>query len=588
MEEPDNYVEEFRRRDEPTITIYWSRHAESCANVGQGSIRDLPPEYNYADTKNHKYDELPDGIKSLSRDTNYGKSINPVSKAKAAMYYHPNLSFIGMQQAILLGNDFYEKKNIKPDIIFASATTRAITTALLAFRNQPRENTIIYVSPYISEALVVSTDTQNKPVHSSILKRMFGFIKDWMEEKMPWYIDDIEFINNSKKFSDYIYIRNVKREDLSLKKIEERAEHSKRFEVVLKSFLNTPEEQELKRTSESFMAGLLESRFKIKEIFDYLYWHTFSFDKIFKEEPKKDDVRRHIWHNKVMRFIRFYVNSDHFKNMDNPEEITRIAEYFEKISNRRYFRGPKIDFSILEEFEKSGKQLFDPTGHKTTEYYNKFYEEIIQYAITNNLNDIGTKIGNGQSIIISCISHGKNMRTYFSEKYKRPGIDYDNEMGYDVKKYKKEIQNTHTFKEIIYVNDPFNMNKRSLFKTDEFVPRGVRSTYYNFEALNEDICRAENVKGIINYALWDSKTERNMIPYTFNYYMPNIASKFHNPDYYADPSVSDYYNKNSEKHYEKYYTEEKYKAAVLEGGSENYRKKYLKYKSKYLSQKKLQ
>src|SRR5436305_770220 len=112
-----------------TITIYWSRHAESCSNFDKGSVDDKPPN-DYNEKDNIGYDRREKNIEKISNNL-----VNPHKMLKAVGMYHPNLSFIGIQQAILLGTKFL--KNHKIDAVFVSPTVRTIMTALIAYRSQP-------------------------------------------------------------------------------------------------------------------------------------------------------------------------------------------------------------------------------------------------------------------------------------------------------------------------------------------------------------------------------------------------------------------------------------------------------------------
>ena len=137
-------------------TIDWIRHGESCSNL----------------YKNHTNDKL---------NKQYVNDL---------VNYQPNLSYIGMQQAILLSKNI----NISYDAIVCSATVRSIMTALLAFRHYP--NKTIYVVPYISEIMKhPETNYHDLPVPSIILKRIILFIKDWLQYSWPTHYDDLEYLN---------------------------------------------------------------------------------------------------------------------------------------------------------------------------------------------------------------------------------------------------------------------------------------------------------------------------------------------------------------------------------------------------------
>lgn len=129
---------------ESGLVINWIRHAESCANYDSNNFGDEIPT-DYYNKSNIEFDERKDVPESYKQQTKF--SLLLPSGLKAVWKYQPNLSFIGMQQAIQLGPKFINNKG-KFDAVFVSATVRAIMTAMLGFRSS---DTIIYVVPFISE-----------------------------------------------------------------------------------------------------------------------------------------------------------------------------------------------------------------------------------------------------------------------------------------------------------------------------------------------------------------------------------------------------------------------------------------------------
>lgn len=192
------------------IHLYWARHAESCSNYDKKKMRDYPPEdYNsnmnigYAKKENpiispdFNKSSLFVNYKLLPEEEEYmqDKEKTQSNILFSVARYHPNLSFIGMQHAILLGQ-YFKDKNITA--IFVSPTLRAIMTALIAFRSH--SPVTIHVVPYIHEKMksknIINPDYKNTPLQSDRLKRMVEFVKDWLEYKWFDYYDDIE-INNT-------------------------------------------------------------------------------------------------------------------------------------------------------------------------------------------------------------------------------------------------------------------------------------------------------------------------------------------------------------------------------------------------------
>jgi hypothetical protein len=257
------------------ITINWIRHGESCANIDQGINKDkredilfndpndldlilkleqVLSEYEVVDganTDNHndiesEYDDLLD-INEIAGQSMAGQSmtvtnepvleqeivdsqhkkasantigkiiskhaIKKASRLKAAFLYEPNLSFIGMNQAINLGTNYFHKNNDVKNIYITSPLTRTITTALLSLRFV--ENAIIYVVPYINEksnaAALIQYDFQNSAVPSNLLKKKIFFIKEWLNEFWITKFDDIEIRNFLKNINRITTNGNLKR-----------------------------------------------------------------------------------------------------------------------------------------------------------------------------------------------------------------------------------------------------------------------------------------------------------------------------------------------------------------------------------------
>src|SRR5579863_10548211 len=181
-----------------TITIHWARHAESCSNFKGANYRDenLYPNrkkgYKKLTDETGEVTELNERPSNIKRQiTNVTSKISPKVLRNIALY-HPNLSFIGMQQAILLGTDFV-RNQLPYDAVFVSPSLRTIMTALLAFRGT---NQRIIVIPFIVEHLNIAGkfDNVNPPLALDKLKKYVAFVKDWLEENWIENFDDIELM----------------------------------------------------------------------------------------------------------------------------------------------------------------------------------------------------------------------------------------------------------------------------------------------------------------------------------------------------------------------------------------------------------
>ena len=146
--------------------IDWVRHAESCSNlleydstdeyVNKKGFHQFIQHLNYDaneemdDTslpfRNYIHDYANKKLnKNNSRHASFVRDFMP----KSDWLFHPPLSFIGMMQAMKLGEDkqfikMVEKKNV----CITSATARTIMTAILSLMNS---NKSIIVVPFINE-----------------------------------------------------------------------------------------------------------------------------------------------------------------------------------------------------------------------------------------------------------------------------------------------------------------------------------------------------------------------------------------------------------------------------------------------------
>ncbi|XWV25672.1 hypothetical protein QJ856_gp0081 [Tupanvirus deep ocean] len=191
------------------LDIDWVRHGESCANLDQKINVDLDKypsrpmgydKYNYTNNKEH----LATSKNQMGLDT----------KLKAGWKYEPNLSYIGMQQAIMLGTNYISSQP-QYNIIMCSPLTRTIMTTMLACRNIP--GAVVHVVPYISEIQnvfkYIKSDNQNIAVGSKILKQRILFIKDWLENNWINNFDDIEIMEDLMNSKEYLLKNGVDKED---------------------------------------------------------------------------------------------------------------------------------------------------------------------------------------------------------------------------------------------------------------------------------------------------------------------------------------------------------------------------------------
>ena len=307
------------------LTIHWVRHAESCANFDQGTVNDnIPKKYN----KSCGYQQ----IRKVIQQNKQSKKYIGTSTYKGSFKYEPNLSFIGMQHAIMLGTNFVvpEMNNLPYDCVFVSPMTRTIMTALLAFRRYP--NIKIFVVPFISEHLnkmsTVKMDYQNSPVNSYELKKKIKFIKDWLEESWLEYFDDIEVIQ------------------------------------ILNHLKNKIKDDKQKILIYNEIMEALQCRTR-----HYTEGNNCS-NKIFNSKINNKQIICNM--KKVIHLLEQNINV--FDNDDQP-----LIKNLMDLTDPSIIRGPEVDFSILVSFENANISL--------KSNFDNFYDKIIPLFINSFKNN---------------------------------------------------------------------------------------------------------------------------------------------------------------------------------------------------------
>ncbi len=437
------------------LLVHWARHAESCSNYASGHLSD-----EIVEQSTFGYNKLDKSAEPIKK-TVYEQMVNIPSSVKGSVYYHPNLTYIGIQHGILLGKNFIRKFSHDYDIVFASPTFRTIFTALMALRGTTKT---VYVVPYINE---ISNnplrDYQNNPVPSNILKNCVLFFKDWLEHNWIEQFDDIE---------------------------------------------------------------LMEKLIEIKQ--NYLHKNNNNILQII------DDILTCKTNNNLNCSIKQNINNLIILLNDDKYEDTQLLK---NIFDVKFIRGPDVNFSIYEYYEKNFKNTIN------TPSLDKFYNLIIPKAYNMQF------IPSSTNIKILCLSHGSLIRTEFKRIY---NIEISHPMNTEVI---EEYRDTY-------------LNRGKINKI--YTPIKIRSNYENFEELNGNICRSEGLKGILNIAIWNNN-DRGIIP--------NLAmakgSIVYDPIDYADGDVK-FYFENREKY------QENRTQIISDDNSDIYHEKYLKYKFKYL------
>uniref|UniRef100_A0A6G6ADL7 Histidine phosphatase domain-containing protein n=1 Tax=Borely moumouvirus TaxID=2712067 RepID=A0A6G6ADL7_9VIRU len=482
------------------ITIDWIRHAESCANLDSNNFLDK----NQYPNRVIGYDTLnPSKINVTEPESkSIKKTIKTVgTRMKAFSKYHPNLSFIGTQQAILLGSTLMDSQ-INYDAVFTSPTIRAIMTALLAFRGF---KVTIYVVPFISEGLNMTGnyDNQNTALRSDLLKKQVLFIKDWLEKNWILNFDDIHVMNT---LIDLRRSMSILVDNNSAQQIVQ----------IIDSILSCKPE-------------LFEQKVPIDEY------------------PERCDIITKI-ESIIPILQQKFIDEDSSYSIIDPS-ITRAFNSLQQILDPKFLRGPTVNFEIVERFEKEAEKETPNTDkfyiHKKIREpdMNKFYQNVLPTIF--DMNILNRNYG---TINIACVSHGGALKKYFGEKYTSRNI--------------QNIYNTQTIREILTIVN--SKLKPYSIDYSFYIPPKIRTMYGNFERLNSDICRLESLKGILNYPLysksWESKIKPILSPsdappaaYATNdvkFYF-NDVDKYHN---ISDSSVSGGSGINYYYKYQKYKT----------------------------------
>lgn len=207
--------------DNIKVIIHWVRHAESCSNLHRGKNHetdDLTRRKGFGLNRNYLVRGLPEVVDiqeefSESDETTPSQNTRDVSmlsinllnmassipgkigKFFSTALYEPNLSYRGMQQAILLSKDFVQDNY---DAVLCSVMTRTCMTAL--FSTRMLSNDRIIVTPYISEILPQlgswnPTDYSNLPNPSELLKKKIALVKDWISYNWIDKYDDIALMS---------------------------------------------------------------------------------------------------------------------------------------------------------------------------------------------------------------------------------------------------------------------------------------------------------------------------------------------------------------------------------------------------------
>ena len=283
-------------------------------------------------------------------------------------------------------------------------------------------------------------DYQNTAVPSATLKRRVKFIKEWLEENWLVYFDDIEIIEDLEKLR--LHVDQITREHIE-KYLECRSVEGTKYK-------NQP-------------IGIERKDCELQKL---MTEHIFSSSKY-----STDLNIKHI----ISKYIKIFTDINKFK------------------------RGPRVDFSIYEQWEV----LFENNtnlSHLNTQESNitTFYNNVLPQLIKTNIN-----YANDPTRIIAFI-HGSLIRSIWKT------IDKGT---YAANMHQLEgLMNTAVVREIrTYDQFPDKLNYVNLevpksFKGSEinfkYQPEKIRATDFGiYEKTNTNVCATQSIKGILNYNL---------------------------------------------------------------------------------------
>jgi hypothetical protein len=446
------------------VNINWIRHGESCANLEEGINNDKKENIEFDDIYDLDYIlKLPEEEKNISSE---------IIK-KVVFLYEPNLSFIGMNQAINLGINFFSKNNDIKNIYISSPMTRTITTALLSLRFV--KNAVIYVVPYINEKSNIENsdiyDHQNYAIPSNLLKKKIFFIKEWLNEFWITRFDDIEIRN---------FLKNIYRLTTN---------------IELKNKIYTIFNDRLcKKNNKSF------DHKKIQFLINDLICDNNLLNSL--------DQQNNILFNKIL------------------ETLCRLKEYKNKFDE--YKKGPTVNFEIYEHFENLRKNLYYNNVIPDLTYSN------INFFYTNVLNIILRDIRFNQ-ITNSYPKHLQVMDIEENyDKVKIYAFVHGNLMRQILNKYKLEkqelleIMNTSIITNKILISCHNHIILDQEFFINDYVPEKIRRIdILNFETQNDNVCMNESIKGIINNLDDENNIIKNFNGPDIDFYKKN-KDKFNN------------------------------------------------------------
>ena len=288
---------------------------------------------------------------------------------------------------------------------------------------------------------------------------------------------------------------------------------------------------------------------------------------------RKNKVCRETNINQLQELVLELINDQNIINTDGTYLIRTDANKYDSVMNtvgrirslhnnmNIFKRGPTVNFEIYDYYEKlrenpNNQKVIPDTTISNIDFFLSDVLKVIHRDIRFNP---GTEIypthlrmlpnTDRETITIYAFVHGSLIRDMWKRFSNCTYRQYEHKLN--------EMMNTFVVSNIITLGKISNRIINHDFKIIHD-PIKIRSSYNNFEKYNINVCKTQSVKGIINYPLGDPTRKLSR-----ERYHPTPDSEF----FYCEQLDGQYHDN----------------LPLQIGG---YKKKYLKYKQKYLNQKK--
>ena len=284
---------------------------------------------------------------------------------------------------------------------------------------------------------------------------------------------------------------------------------------------------------------------------------------------RKNKVCRETHINQLQELVLQLINDPNIINADGTYLIKTDTNKYDSVMNtvrriRSFYNsmnifkhGPTVNFEIYDYYEKlreipNYRRVIPDTTISNIDFFLTDVLKVIHRDIrfTHGTEIYPTHLRmlpntDRERITIYAFVHGSLIRDMWER--------FSNSTYEQYKHQLHEMMNTFVVSDIITLGKISNKIINHAFEIIHD-PIKIRSSYHNFEKYNTNVCKLQSIKGIINYPLVDPTSE------IIRKYPPTRDSEF----YYSEQEDGQYHDN----------------LPLQIGG---YKKKYLKYKQKYLN-----